>query len=1267
MVKVYVGEIKTEFEFKKGSYLTAKANKNTLELYLKDKLVVTTDLSPYKEAFRLRPVLKAVILDDVEGGYKIQIVRWVDLHRHTGYSLLDGATKIEDLVAKTEYCGAITDHGVMYGFVEYFKQMKKAGKQAIIGFEAYAETKEGLKNGNHLLILAKNFKGYKNAVKLTSEAYDNFYKKPHVSYELLKKYSEGLIVTSACMGGEIAQKIFKDNYEGAKEVALIFKELWGDDFYLEIQRHNIGVEEDKINAGIIKLSKELGIKMVATTDSHYTNEEDEKEHEILLCLQTGKTISDGNRMQFRGDGYHIHTPEEIEMKFSDMPDVLDNTLEIAEKCAGFEVELGSLYMPKFDIPAPFASEDDYFRHIVWEGFEARFKGTDKLNDTVYKERVQYELDTIIKMGFPGYFLIVWDFIKYAKDNDIMVGPGRGSAVGSLVSYCIGIVDMDPIPYHLLFERFLNIERISMPDIDIDFEYERREEVISYVRQKYGEDAVSKIVTFGTLSAKAVVRDVARVMDYPYSVGDTIAKLIPNAPKMTLDKALNESEELKQLYENDADVQEIINTAKKIEGLPRQSSQHACGIIIAPSSISDYLPEVTIKNEDTGEKERTSQVVMTEVEELGLLKMDFLGLRTMGVIGNTVKSANKKLAKLGEGLIEYLTIPLTDPYVFGEIAKGKSYAVFQLESPGMRSFMVDLFSDVSPRIKAIESKYGLTGYYKVVGRSKNKEAYMKEMTAFGQELFERLIAGISLYRPGPMDYIPQYVEGMKDPEYIAYDTPELEPILKATYGTIVYQEQVMQIVQVLGGYSLGRADLVRRAMGKKKSDVMAQESEYFIRGKKDKDGNIEVPGCVGNGISEEVAEKVWSKMADFCKYAFNKSHAGGYAMIAIITAWLKHYFPYEFMSAILNSIIDNAKKLKGYLSVCKDMNIPILPPHVNQSEEQFSVDPNGKGIVFGLKGIKNMGKISEQIIKERNARGDFKSYQDFAERMAKYEKVNKKVIEALVYSGAVDCFEGTRRAKLSILDKILSSATGMKNAFLSGQITFFEFAVGEALKDIPTPEIEEFPKREKLAKEKEYAGFYVTEHPLDEYQIFFKGENIVEIKEILPDEEDDEETNSYYNGKKVRIAGIIKEIKTFYTKKDNKQLKVFTVEDRAGELGGVIFSDKIEDNRQNLFEDKIVFIDGVVKSDDRGVQIIVNQIEDIDQVKVSQQAKRVVVTLVRKDQVTTLDRIIKSNKGKVPVYLKHEGKVFKAETGFNVNAKTCSELDKAFGGGSYIIQ
>lgn len=856
-------ELKTDEKLKIGEYLSIELIKGKNIEFFKDGVNIGTAKITNPEIFKNRK-LKGVVREKVKNGYNISIVRFADLHRHSGYSLLDGASKVEDMAKLTEYAGALTDHGNMFGFLEYYKAMKKEGKQPIIGFEAYAETIDNEKNSNHLVLLTKNETGYKNLIKLTSMSYENFYMKPHVSYEMLKEHNEGIIALSACLGGEIPQLINKGDYEKAKKVANEYKNIFGEDFYIEIQRHNMGEEEDRVNEGLIKLARELQIKLVATTDSHYSYKEDKEFHEMLLALQTGRTMSDPKRMEFQGDGYHIHTPDEMDVKFKDLPEALDNTLEIAEKCSGFELELNKIYMPEFEVPEEHTQES-YFEHLVWEGFKDRFEGKPEYTDEIYKERLKYEISVIEQMGYASYFLIVWDFINYAKTNGIMVGPGRGSAAGSLVSYCLHITDLDPIPYGLLFERFLNPERVSMPDIDIDFCFERREEVIEYVQDKYGEEAVSGIVTFGTFAARSAVRDIVRVNDMPYSVGDRIAKAIPLKPGMTIKNALEENPELKQMYETEDETKRILDLAMKIEGLPRHSSKHACGVVISDGPVFEHLPEF-MAGSGKNKKERTSQVTMTEVEELGLLKMDFLGLKTMTVIGKTIESINKNTG----ANIEYLDIPHNDPYVYKYISKGQSHGVFQLESSGMRSLMGELFFDIDDRIKKIEKKYKKKGF-KDIEKNKESEAYLKEMEKLGQEMFERLIAGISLYRPGPMDYLPNYLEGMKNPKNIRYLTPELKPILEATYGTIVYQEQVMQIVQSLAGYSLGRADLVRRAMGKKKNEVMREEKDYFINGKLNEDGSIDVPGCVRNGISKKIAEEIWEQMADFSKYAFNKSH------------------------------------------------------------------------------------------------------------------------------------------------------------------------------------------------------------------------------------------------------------------------------------------------------------------------------------------------------------------------------------------------------------
>lgn len=1199
--------------------------------------------------------LRVIVRTKTGDTYDVSVLRFADLHRHSGYSLLDGASKIEEIVEHTDYVGALTDHGNMYGYLKYYKAMKAAGKQPIVGFEAYSETIDGNKESHHLLILAKNYIGYKNLLKLTSLSYENFYRKPHISYDMLQRHKEGLIVTSACIGGEIPQMILQNDYEKAKEIALWFKDEFKDDFYLEIQRHGMGHEEDVVNASLQRMSAETGIKMVATTDSHYTLKEDKQNHELLLCMQTGKTLKDADRMIFPGSDYHIHTVEEMERKFQDIPEALDSTIEIAEKCSGFDLNLGELYLPKFNVPEG-ESTHTHFQKVVWEGFHSRFKETPMEKDPVYHNRLKYEIEVIAKMGYEAYFLIVADFIGYAKKNGIMVGPGRGSAVGSLVSYSMGIVDLDPIPYGLLFERFLNPERVSMPDIDVDFCYDRRDEVIDYVRNKYGEEAVSKIITFGTLGAKSVVRDVSRAMGNPYGVGDRIAKLIPATPGITLEMAMNQNPELSDMYRDESQVREIINVAMRLEGLPRHASVHACGVVISPSDVSDYLPE-TLMGEKGSKKERTSQVTMTEVEELGLLKMDFLSLRTMTLIGNTITSVNENEKK---GL-EYLNIPINDPYTYSDISKGKTFAVFQLESGGMREFMKELYSDVDLRIKQIEKKHKMKGFVDGVGR----ESFMIDMRTFGNELFERLIAGVSLYRPGPMEYIPNYINGMLRPEDNSYLTPELESILKTTYKTIVYQEQVMEIVQKLAGYSLGRADLVRRAMGKKKADVMAEEKQYFIHGKVNKSGEVEVEGCVRRGISQEIAEEIWMQMEDFSKYAFNKSHAAAYAMIAVKTAWLKLYFPVDFMTATLNSFINSGEKLKTYLSVCREMGIEILPPSVNLSNEMFS--RKGKDIVFGLKGIRNVGKFSALIAEERKERGMFQDILDFTNRMVIHHKANKRAIEGLIYAGALDNFEGTRKGKISIVPDLLKIATNVKKKVVSGQISLFdEVKPSERTQSLllAAPQVEEYEKKFKLAKEKEFAGFYVTEHPLYDYLKYFADGNVTEIGILtLTNEDGENEVREDMSGQRVRIAGIISEMKVFYTKKDAKPIYVFQLEGMSGEIKCVVFSDQIDANRSKLMEGKIVIISGVIKEDDFGIQVIVSDVEDIETIEKSKQEPKALIISLRNDsELKTLREEILANSlygGKTPVYVVKDGQTYKTDKNLEISLSLRSKLDNKF--------
>ncbi|MDF2879544.1 MAG: hypothetical protein K0R54_101 [Clostridiaceae bacterium] len=1272
MLEIMLKIISTK-PFTPNTTFDACYERGVIEFLYKGKKIASTEVKDLDNVFKRRKKLKAVVKSAKDCELDVQIIRFADLHGHSGNSLLDGAVHIKDKVKKTEYAGALTDHGVMYGILEFYNKMRKAGKKPILGFEAYSESINGKKDANHLVLLAKDITGYKNLVKLTSKSYSNFYYKPQVSYDMLKEHSEGIIATSACLGGEISQLILNKKYEEAKKVAIELSNIFGkDDFYIEIQRHQLN-EEEVVNPQLIKLSKELGLKLVATTDSHYLNKEDSKEHEIVLCLGTGTTMDDEKRMKFSGTGYHIHTPEEMEELFSDLPEALDNTLEIAEKCN--VVLENKIYMPHFDVPAPFNGEAEYFAHLCWEGFKERFEGTEHFTSVEYKERLQFEIDTIKQMGFPGYFLIVNDYVMFAKNRGILVGPGRGSACGSLVAYCLNITDMNPIPYGLLFERFLNPDRISMPDIDIDFEDIRREEVIDYIKQKYGEKAVSRIITFGTLSARAVIRDVTRVLNKPYSLGDRIAKSIPKTPKITLTKALEESVEFKTMYENEQEVKQIVQIALKLEGLPRNISQHACGIIISPSDVDDYIPQILVENEDTGIKEATTQYVMAECEEAGLLKMDFLGLRTMGVFGRALKDINVKRLKEGKSKIELMNIPINDIRTFEYIAKGNTEGIFQLESAGMTSFMKELFQDVQNKgYEILREELGenfdsklLTNRDKffeddLLKLGEKGKKLIKKFNSFGGQLFERLIAGISLYRPGPIDEIPNYINNMINPGYIQYETPELKPLLENTYGIIVYQEQCMFIVRELAGFTKGMADNVRKAMAKKKEDMLEDLGKKFIYGEADKDGNVKIDGCLRRGIKKEIAESIWDKMKKFGLYAFNKSHAGGYADIGIRTAWLAYYYPVEYMTATLNSFITKSDKIKLYMAVCKRKNIEILPPDVNNSQEMFGVDENA--IRFGLMGIKNMGKIAKDIISERNERGNFDDFQDFAVRMAVNYKVNKKILEALVYSGAVDNFEGTRRAKLSVLDKILSSASAERKDAMSGQMNLFSMYEDLAdYKKVEIPEMDEFAKNFKLEKEKEFAGFYVTEHPLDDYLKYLEKEGVYEIGFLKNDEEESEEeqiSTISYDGENVKIAGIIRDLKLYYTKKDQKPMYVFNVEDKTGEMKAVIFNKMIEANQDKLVEGKIVIVQGKIKEDDFGTQIIVENIFDIESIAKSERPKSVWVKAVSKEQFDELNSLIINNEGKLPVFIRYNDKSFKSTKLVNLNYSTFSKLQQLFG-------
>ena len=887
------------------------------------------------------------------------------LHVHTEFSLLDGSNKIKEYVSRVKELGmnsaAITDHGVMYGVIDFYREAKKQGINPILGCEVYVapnsrfdrEITGGDDRYYHLVLLAENEEGYANLTKIVSKGFvEGYYYKPRVDKELLRKYHKGIIALSACLAGEVARFLTKGLYEEAKKTALEYQEIFGEgNFFLELQDHGIP-EQGLVNQQLFKMSEETGIELVATNDIHYTYAEDAKPHDILLCIQTGKKLSDENRMRYDGGQYYVKSEEEMLRLFPYAKQALENTQKIADRCH-VEIEFGVTKLPKYDVPDGYTSWE-YLQKLCYEGLEKRYGDPSE----ELKERLSYELETIHQMGYVDYFLIVWDFIKYAKDHGISVGPGRGSAAGSIVSYCLEITTIDPIRYQLLFERFLNPERVSMPDIDVDFCYERRQEVIDYVTRKYGKDCVAQIVTFGTLAARGVIRDVGRVMDLPYAYVDSISKMIPQELGITIDKALKMNPDLKKLYDTDETVTNLIDMAKRLEGLPRHCSMHAAGVVICQKPVDEYVPLSRAADGTI-----TTQFIMTTLEELGLLKMDFLGLRTLTVIQNAVLLARRKQPELNINQIDY-----NDQKVLDYIGTGKTDGVFQLESAGMKGFMKEL------------KPHNL----------------------------EDVIAGISLYRPGPMDFIPQYIRGKNDSSSITYDCPQLEPILAPTYGCIVYQEQVMQIVRDLAGYSLGRSDLLRRAMSKKKAAVMEKERKIFIYG----DEETGVPGCIKNGIDEQTANKIYDEMIDFAKYAFNKSHAAAYAVVSYQTAWLKYYFPVEYMAALMTSVIDNPSKVSEYIYACRQMNIKILPPDINKGEANFSVD--GGDIRYGLAAIKSIGRpVIKAIVEDREELGLFQNLEDFITRLSAKNILNKRTIENLIKAGALDTLGGTRKQFMSI--------------------------------------------------------------------------------------------------------------------------------------------------------------------------------------------------------------------------------------------------------------
>jgi len=1070
------------------------------------------------------------------------------LHVHTEFSLLDGSNKIKEYVSRVKELGmnsaAITDHGVMYGVIDFYREAKKQGINPILGCEVYVapnsrfdrEITGGDDRYYHLVLLAENEEGYANLTKIVSKGFvEGYYYKPRVDKELLRKYHKGIIALSACLAGEVARFLTKGLYEEAKKTALEYQEIFGEgNFFLELQDHGIP-EQGLVNQQLFKMSEETGIELVATNDIHYTYAEDAKPHDILLCIQTGKKLSDENRMRYDGGQYYVKSEEEMLRLFPYAKQALENTQKIADRCH-VEIEFGVTKLPKYDVPDGYTSWE-YLQKLCYEGLEKRYGDPSE----ELKNRLSYELETIHQMGYVDYFLIVWDFIKYAKDHGISVGPGRGSAAGSIVSYCLEITTIDPIRYQLLFERFLNPERVSMPDIDVDFCYERRQEVIDYVTRKYGKDCVAQIVTFGTLAARGVIRDVGRVMDLPYAYVDSISKMIPQELGITIDKALKMNPDLKKLYDTDETVTNLIDMAKRLEGLPRHCSMHAAGVVICQKPVDEYVPLSRAADGTI-----TTQFIMTTLEELGLLKMDFLGLRTLTVIQNAVLLARRKQPELNINQIDY-----NDQKVLDYIGTGKTDGVFQLESAGMKGFMKEL------------KPHNL----------------------------EDVIAGISLYRPGPMDFIPQYIRGKNDSSSITYDCPQLEPILAPTYGCIVYQEQVMQIVRDLAGYSLGRSDLLRRAMSKKKAAVMEKERKIFIYG----DEETGVPGCIKNGIDEQTANKIYDEMIDFAKYAFNKSHAAAYAVVSYQTAWLKYYFPVEYMAALMTSVIDNPSKVSEYIYACRQMNIKILPPDINKGEANFSVD--GGDIRYGLAAIKSIGRpVIKAIVEDREELGLFQNLEDFITRLSAKNILNKRTIENLIKAGALDTLGGTRKQFMSIYVQIVDHVTQEKKNSMVGQMTLFDL-VSEDQKEefqIRMPDVGEYSKETLLAFEKEVLGIYVSGHPLEAYEEKWKKS----ISATTADFQLDEETGhtKVHDGAKEIIGGMITE-KTIKHTKTNQMMAFITVEDLLGTVEVVVFPRDYEKNRDYLEVDSKVFVRGrVSEEDDKPSKMICEKIIPFEQTK-----------------------------------------------------------------------
>lgn len=1130
---------------------------------------------------------------------------WVSLHQHTGYSLLDSSAKIPELITRAKELGmksmAITDHGVMYGCVDFYEEAKEQGIKPIIGCEIYVAGKsmhikqnDKENENHHLVLLVKNETGYNNLMKIVSTAsIEGFYYKPRVDHEFLKEHSEGLIALSACLGGEIQSSIINGNLNKAKEIALLYKDVFKEGFYLELQYH--GIEEQlKVNEELIRMSKELDIPLVATNDVHYIRKEDYKSHDVLLCIQTAKTVDEEDRMRYASDQFYLKSPEEMYELFSYVPEALENTIKIAEQC-NFDYDFHKSKLPKFPLPEG-VDPYEYMRDLCYKGLKERYSDiTEEL-----KERLEYELSVIKQMGYVDYFLIVWDFIRFAVESGIMTGPGRGSAAGSLIAYTLGITKIDPIKYNLIFERFLNPDRISMPDVDSDFCYERRGEVIDYVVEKYGINNVSQIVTFGTMAARACIRDVGRAMDYPYVEVDRIAKMIPTVLGITINKALELNPELKEAYEDEMRTKELIDVARALEGLPRHTSTHAAGVVIASQPLVNFVPL------QRNEGNIVTQFTMGTLEELGLLKMDFLGLRTLTVLRDAVS-----MIRENQGIsIDLDNVDYDDKNVYRMIGEGKTVGVFQFESAGMASFMKELKPDS----------------------------------------LEDMIAGNSLYRPGPMAEIPRYIENKRNPEDVEYLTPQLEHILNVTYGVMVYQEQVMQIVRDLAGYSMGRSDLVRRAMSKKKHKVMEEERRNFIYGIVDENGNIEVPGCIRNGISEGAANKIFDQMMDFASYAFNKSHAAAYAVVAYQTAYLMYYYPTEFIAAMLNSVKGDNEKVAYYIRFANEKAIQILPPDINESCAKFTV--RGNRIRFGLSAIKNVGEnIIDSIVKSRDEKGNFLDISDFCNKID-ISSINKRVVESLIKAGAFDCFGVYRSQMLSVYEKVLDSISSSRKKNLDGQISLFGSFNDESIK-IQYPKIKEFEKRHILTMEKEMTGLYLSGHPLEEYEQTLNTRISTKISDILANgslEEGFVQETKVKDGDIVIVGGIITEITKKFTK-NNDMMAFIRLEDLYGGIEVIVFPKVFQRFKSLVGEDGLILIKGRVSlREEEQPKILCETIESL----IKSDSKNLYVLVENEKVLKQILVELKSEflkfKGDIPVYLctRSERKKFRLDREFWIN-------------------